>query len=205
MKILNQSIRHSVGILFLSVAMVSCATVPELKLNYRLPPESDELKGKKIQLLFEDNRAVENILGEGARKDFKNFSGNISFSLSRSGEPGFKIGVYDLPSLFMETFKRRLENLGVEVVSERKIGEIKMVIELQQFLLDLIGRKWIIKMEYDAKLVKDRKELAKQMISGQGERLKLLGRRQADIVLGEIFTELVNKTNMSRLFKQAGL
>ncbi len=60
-------------------------------------------------------------------------------------------------------------------------------------------------MDYEAKLVKDRKELAKQMISGQGERLKLVGRRQADIILGEIFTDLVNKANMSRLFRQAGL
>ena len=205
MKIINRSIRNSIGTLFLLASMVSCATVPELKLNYRLPPESDALKGKKVTLFFEDKRAVEDILGEGARKDFKIFSGNISFSLARGSEPGFKIGIYDLPSLFMEAFKRRLENLGVEVISERKKGEIRIVIELKEFLLDLKDRKWVMKMDYVAKLVKNEEVLTKQMISGQGERLKLIGRRQADIVLGEIFTDLVNKADVSRLFRQAGL
>ena len=185
--------------------MVSCATVPELRLNYRLPLESDTLSGKKMSLMFEDNRAEEHILGERAKWEFENFSGNISFSISRGSEPGFKIGVYDLPSLFMEAFKRRMENSGVQVVSGRKRGEIQLVIELKEFLLDLINRKWIVKIGYEAKLARDGEVLASQMISGQAERLKLVGRGQAHTVLGEIFTDLVNKVDLSKLFRQAGL
>ena len=81
-------------ILLLLTAMISCATIPHLNVEYRLPPKSDELKGKKVSLVFEDRRAVKDILGKGAQKDFKNFSGNISYSLARGKEKGFKIGLY---------------------------------------------------------------------------------------------------------------
>ena len=156
-------------------------------------------------LLFEDHRAAGELLGKGAQKEFKNFSGNISFSLARGKESGFKMGIYDLPSLFTEAFKRRLKNLGIEVVSEREEGKNTIIIDLKEFLLDLKNRKWVVSMEYEAKLETDGKVLAKQMISGQAERVKLIGRKQADVVLGEIFTELVNKLDVGRLFQQAGL
>ena len=205
MKITTQALRCLIGTLFLLTAMLSCATVPELKVNYRLPPESGELKGKRVFLGFEDIRTAKDILGRGAQKEFKNFPGNVSFSLARGKEKGFKMGAYDIPSLFMEVFKRRLEILGVEVVPEKKSGQIEVVIVLEDFLLDLIGRKWVATIGYEARLVKDENVLAKQMISGQAERLKLLGRGQADIVIGDIFTDLVNRLDVSKLFQQAGL
>ncbi|MBW1887882.1 MAG: hypothetical protein JRI52_05965 [Deltaproteobacteria bacterium] len=203
MKKINQAWRHYMVILLLLTAIISCATIPHLNVEYRLPPKSDELKGKKVSLVFEDRRAVKDILGKGAQKDFKNFSGNISYSLARGKEKGFKIGLYTIPSLFMEVFKLRLENLGIEVVSEGEKDETAIVIVLKDLILDLINRKWVVTMDYEAGLVRDQKILARQMISGQGERLKLVGRGQADIVMGEIFTDMVNRLNVARLFQQA--
>lgn len=202
MKQINQAwIQHN-GILLLMTAMISCATIPHLNVEYRLPPQSYELKGKKVFLVFVDRRAVKDMFGKGAQEDFKNFSGNISFSLARGKEKGFKIGLYKIPSLFMEVFKLKLENLGMEVVSEEEKGETAILIVLEELILDLIDRKWVVTMEYEARLVKDQKILARQMISGQGERLKLLGRSQADVVVGEIFTDMVNRLNVARLFQQ---
>jgi len=203
MKQINQAWIHHMGILLLMTVMISCATIPHLNLEYRLPPQTDELKGKRAFLVFEDRRAMKDIFGKGAQEDFKNFSGNISYSLARGEEKGFKIGLYTIPSLFMEVFKLRLENLGIEVVSEEKKGDTAIVIVLKDFILDLIDRKWVVTMEYEARLVKDEKILARQMISGQGERLKLVGRGQADVVVGEIFTDMVNRLNVGRLFQQA--
>ena len=203
MKKINQAWRHYMVILLLLTAMISCATIPHLNVEYRLPPKSDELKGKKVSLVFEDRRAVKDILGKGAQKDFKNFSGNISYSLARGKEKGFKIGLYTIPSLLMEVFKLRLENLGIEVVSEGEKSETAIVIVLKDLILDLINRKWVVTMDYEAGLVRDQKILARQMISGQGERLKLVGRGQADVVMGEIFTDMVNRLNVARLFQQA--
>ncbi len=95
--------------------------------------------------------------------------------------------------------------MGVEVIPERKKDQIEVVIVLKKFLLDLIGRNWVVTMDYEARLVKDERVAAKQMINGQAERVKLLGRKQADIVLGEIFTDMVNRLDVGRLFLQAGL
>ncbi len=205
MKITNRAMRCFTGIIFFFIAVASCAGVPELKVNYRLPPKSNELKGKKVFLSFEDSRTAKDILGKGAQKEFKGFAGNVTFSVARGKEKGFKMGVYEIPSLFMDVFKRRLEYLGVEVVSERKKGQIEVVIVLKEFLLDLIGRKWVVTMGYEARLLKDQKFLAKQMISGQGERHKVVGRGQAEIVMGDIFTDLVNKLDVKRLFQQGSL
>lgn len=205
MKMIKKTRRYFIGILFLLTGVVSCATVPELNVSYRLPPKSDELKGKKVFFGFEDVRKSKDLIGGGARESFKNFSGNISFSLARGDEPGFKMGVYDIPSLFREVFERRLEYLGVEVVSSRTESEIEMVIVLKDFLLDLIDRKWTVTIAYEARVRKDGEVLASQMISGEAERLKLVGRGDADKVMGEIFTDMVNRLDVARLFQQARL
>ena len=93
--------------------------------------------------------------------------------------------------------------MGIEVIPEREKGETELVIVLKDLLLDLIDRKWVATMEYEARLVKDQKILIKQTITGQAERLKLIGRGQADVVMGEIFTDMVNRLNVPRLFQQA--
>ncbi len=205
MKIINQFVKYSTGILFLLATVVSCATVSDLNVAYSLPPKSDELKGKKIFLGFQDARASKDVLGEGAQKEFKRFSGNISFSLVREQGAGFRIGVYDVPSFFEEVFKRRLENLGVEMLPKRKEGEIELVIVLNDFLLDLISREWVATIGYEAKLVKDEEVLSTQLITGKAERFKWVGRGQADTVMGDIFSDMVNKLDVARLFQQANL
>jgi len=203
MKEIDHVMRYCMGVFFVLVVLTSCATIPELTVNYGLPPKADELKGKKIFLSLVDNRAGKDILGGGARKEFKNFSGNISLSLARGKDEGFKVGLYDLSSLFMEIFKLRLQNLGAEVVPERKKGDVEVAIVLKEFLLDLIDRKWTVTVSYEARLVKNKKVLAKQTISSQGERVKLVGRRQADTILSEIFTEMINKLDAKRFLEQA--
>jgi hypothetical protein len=60
-------------------------------------------------------------------------------------------------------------------------------------------------MAYEARLSKDGKVLARQIVSGEGERMKIMGREQADIILGEVFTDLVNRVDLDRLFREAGL
>ena len=203
MKEIDHVMRYCMGVFFVLVVLTSCATIPELTVNYGLPPKADELKGKKIFLSLVDNRAVKDILGEGARKEFKNFSGNISLSLARGKDEGFKVGLYDLSSLFMEVLKRRLQNLGAEVAPERNQADVEVAIVLKEFLLDLIDRKWTVTVRYETRLVKNKKVLAKQTISSQGERVKLVGRRQADTVLSEIFTEMINKLDAKRFLEQA--
>ena len=205
MKKIKRPAGYVIGLLLCFSALFACAPFPILNINYRLPIGTDELKGKKVFLAFEDARKVKKFIGAGARKEFENFSGHISFSLARGADPGFKIGVFEVPSLFKEAFRNRLENLGVEVTPEGARRGLGLVIVLKEFYLDLQSRRWKVGMGYEARLIKESSVLAKQMISGQGERVKLLGRGQADTVIGEIFTDLVNRLDVPRLFQQADL
>jgi len=203
MRIANQTVGYIMIIFLILTLMASCAVIPELTINYRLPSKSDDLKGKKVFLIFEDIRTAKDIMGQGAIKEFKGFSGKMSFSLARDKEEGFKIGLYDLSALCLKAFQNRLENLGLVVVSEREKGRTELVIAFNEFFLDLVDRQWIARMGYDARLVRDGNIYAKQMISGQAERFKIMGHAQADTVMGEIFTDIVNKLDVVKMFRQA--
>jgi len=205
MKKLNQRGLYATACLFLFLFVVSCANISYLKVNYHLPAQTNELTGKKVFLAFVDERQNKNLLGDGARQDFKNFSENISLTISRGKEEGSRIGAFDLPSLFLEAFKRKFEASGIAAVKEKKEAQIEVDIVLTEFLLDQANRKWQFDMGYEARAVRGGQVLAKQMISGQSERFKLLGLKEADILLGESFTALVNKLDVGRLLQQAGL
>jgi hypothetical protein len=201
----NRARRPFIGMLFVLMAVSACTTIPELKVTYQLPRRSEALKGKKVFVGFEDARKSKDLIGKGAQEQYKNFSGNITLFFTRGDEEGFKIGVYHVPALFNEVFKERLEHLGAEVVSESKESEVEMMIVLKDLLLDLADRDWVVRMDYQARLMKQGELLASQTISGQAERLKVLGRRDADKVMGEIFSDVVNRLDVPRLFQQAGL
>ncbi|MFH1480188.1 MAG: hypothetical protein ABIG67_02885 [Pseudomonadota bacterium] len=205
MGIINQAGRGAMIVVTIFMLMSSCAKIPVLNATYRLPLEADLLRGKTLSLALEDMRTEKDFLGKGAKEDFQSFPGNISFSLARGTDPGFKIGPYSPPLLLQEAFKRRLENGGAKVLSESEGAKVGLVIVLKEFYLDLVDRKWKVYMDYEGKLVKERKALSKQSISGQAERLKLLGTGEADKVMGEILTDMVNQLNIRRLFEQAEL
>ena len=205
MKGINQVLVNGLLTILFAAFMVSCASIPELKVHYQLPPASGQLKGKNLFLEVEDARKTKEIFGQGAKQEFGNFVGNISLIVARHKETGFKIGPFELTAMVKEGFKKRLANAGLKVLSEKSHGEPQMIITLNDFVLDLVGRKWIAKMGYEAKLMKDGKNLSTQIIEGEAERLKLIGRKEADTVTGEIFTDMVNRLDLVRLFRQAGL
>jgi len=104
-----------------------------------------------------------------------------------------------------ETFKRKLARSGVKVLSDKTAGIPSLVIVLKAFSLDLVGREWLAKMSYEARLTGEKNAVATQFVNGQAERYKVIGRDSADALMGEIFTDMVNSLNLSRLFEQAGL
>ena len=205
MKAFNQ-IHTRISIIFLFFAfIVSCASIPELKVHYQLPPRADVLKGKRVFLTLKDDRSTRDIIGPGAKKDFVNFPGNITFSFAAYNEPGFKLGPYTPVAMTKEAFKKRLENLGLEVLSQPSPGDPELSIVLERFLLDLKGYDWVAEISYRGSLMKGGKVLSEQSVSGQGERLKVVGHSQANTVLSGIFTDLVNRLDVVSLFRQAGL
>jgi hypothetical protein len=176
-----------------------------LNVRYQLPSQSDRLKGREVVLVVEDARMENTILGQGAKEDFENFPGSISLSIARQNKTGPVIGLYGPSALIEEGFRRRLENEGMELVSGRNLGKAELLVVLKEFMLDLVDRRWVVRMGYEAKLLKEGKVLATRTVSGQAERFKLIGRDEADRAVGEIFTDMINRLDVLGLFQSAGL
>ncbi len=183
----------------------ACASLPELNTHYRIPMPSGELKGKKILLVVEDKRKNKDLLANGAKGQFERFTGKVTFSIARPGEAGFRLGPYDAIGMLHEAFKRRLESEGIVLGSERDERLKKLVIQLEELSLDLDGRMWTGRMGYQALIMDDGRISSRETVSVQAERARILGRQGADEVMGDLVTDLVNRLNISRLFREAGV
>jgi hypothetical protein len=181
----------------------ACTPKPFLKVQYQVPSPSSTLEGKKVNFTVSDLRPKKTLLSENARMSLKNFNETFSLVVLRKDGSGNLIGVYDLVSLVTEVFQRRLENEGIQVaaVADNALPELK--IEISKFQLDFAERKWIVSMSYRASLLDNGTLLSKESVSGEAERLKVMGKTDAEKILGELLTDMVNKLNLVNLFQQA--
>jgi hypothetical protein len=181
----------------------ACTPKPFLKVQYQLPSPSNTLAGEKVTLAVSDIRGKKVFLTETARKSLKNFNETFSLVVLAEDGSGNLTGVYDIVPLFTEVFQQRLKNEGIQVaaVADDAIPELK--IEITEFQLDLVGRKWVVSINYRASLLDSGDLLSMESVSGEAERLKVTGKSDAEKILAELLTDMVNKLNLVRLFQQA--
>jgi uncharacterized lipoprotein YajG len=189
--------------LVMTVFLVACASKPFLKVQYQLPSSSKALAGEAVSLKITDIRKDDAFLSANAKKSIKNFNDTYSLVVLKDDGSGNLIGAYDLDSLLREIFKQRLENEGVEVVATEEAADSRLEIQLKEFKLDIVKYKWMLRMSYQAGLSKDTGLLARESVSGSAERLKVMGKGDAEKILGELVTDMVNKLNVGKLFQQA--
>jgi hypothetical protein len=189
---------------FLLSLILACASPSYLNVRYNLPPASDVLQGKKVVLNIIDTRSNKNIFSEKAQKEFGNFDGSFVLSLTE-GKISGPVKLLDLPSLFKEALKKRLETVGVEVVTGDMNDAPLFEITLKKFFLDLKGLKWIVDISYETKLTRDNKNIARMNISGKAERHIAMGKGSGEKLVGEIFSESINDLDIQKLFKTVGI
>jgi hypothetical protein len=187
----------------MTVLIIACASKPFLKVQYQLPSPSKALKGEKVSLAIVDLRSDDAFLSPNAKKSIKNFNDTYSLVVLKNDGSGNLIGAYDLDSLLSEIFKQRLENEGLEVVAPEEAADGRLEIQLKEFKLDIVKRKWILGMSYQAGLSKNTGLIAKESVSGSAERLKVMGKSDAEKIMGELVTDMVNKLDVGKLFQQA--
>ncbi len=203
MKKLNQKVLLFSQILLISLFISACATKSYINVNYRLPVSSDSLQGETLFIKFTDVRADKSIFGKNAKAEFNNFTGIFSFSIDGGKKKSFVVGAFDLPSLFKEAFSKRLENVGIGVITEEEKAGSILEIVLQEVVLDLVDRKWVAEISYEARLIKDDILMAKESINGKAERTKVFRQKDAEKVLSDIFTAVINKLDVNKLVKKA--
>lgn len=194
-----------IGVLTLCAGLLAgCASTAYINVNYQLPASPGRLTSQKLFLDYKDARAEKAFLSPAARAEFKYFTGIFSLTLT-GGQQDNLVGSFDASSLFKEAFKRRLNAMGVEVASAQADNLPVMEIVLNDFFLDLKERKWMARINFEARLTGEPGRVAAQTVAGAAERLKTVGRGEAEKVLGEIFTDAVNDVKIAELFQNAGL
>ena len=192
-------------LLFCIGIVAACAKGTYIYLNYRLPAESAMPGEREVSIIFKDQRSTQDLFTPAAAQEYAYFTGIFSLSLVQDQQKPVFFGTHDLPSLFKAAFGKRLEEIGVSIASAKHAHEPVFEIILQEFLIDLQERKWIAGIAYEVNLIKNNNTLTSEKVSGKAQRLKVVGKRDAEKVLEEIFSDSINRLDITKLFSQAGM
>lgn len=186
------------------MGLIACATKPALNIQYQLPEPSRALDGRRIDIQFEDNRTDPWLLDAAAKKQLSDFSGKFTFQTDPNQKPRTS-DLYDVSTLFRETLRKRLSQMGVAVVSSAEEKDATLKVILTAFKLKFVDGSWKANIAYEGQLLQDGNVRARQNISGNAERVKIIGTDGADKVVGDVYTDVLNQLNIVELFRLAGL
>ena len=194
------------GVLIVLVALIDgCANRPYLNINYSVPPRSQYLNGQSVRIQVQDSRKTQAVMEPRALRVFPDFQDRYSLAWIMPNRQRLAAGEYDLAALFKQTFKKRLERLGANVVGDENAGVPLLRVDINTVRLKLIGVKWYATISCTAGLIVDERRVAGETVSGNAERVRVVGRKGADLLLSNTFTDVVNRIDMAKLFHQANL
>jgi ABC-type uncharacterized transport system auxiliary subunit len=193
----------------LAVAMAAallagCASTRTLQVNYHLPAAAAAASQPQMALSIVDKRVDMQILGPGAREILKDFAGRLILVVVTPDQTEQLTAAYDLNTTFYEAFKRRLEQAGVVVLPKGTAADRLLEVHLKEFYLEAIGSKWTLKAAYNAVMLHNDQETANQTASGSAERFKTMGRGEAEKLLSDVVTDMVNKLDIAKLLDGPG-
>ena len=204
LKIVNVCLKMTI-LLLVAALCFSCAKKSYIDVDYRLPTTADTLTGRTVFVETRDLRSETEIFNKRAKDKFEHFTGLFALSLAMPEDQHKVLGAYTVPLLFETALKQRLQALGVKTTGEPSPEVPTFQIKINQFSIKLIGQKWLADVSYEASLTQDTQLVAREVVTGSAERLKVMGRGGAEKVIGEIFTEMINRLDIEQLFQQANL
>lgn len=200
--------KSTLGILFvaaiIALMLAACAKPYHFYVKYDLTESAVDLKGQTVFLKILDERDSVDFLSQKARNEFDLWDGRFALYHTPK-KPKGNVETYPLTGLIEAVMKMRLENMGITVVEEKMDGTPLFELTLNKFFLDLNDRTWVSDFSYTVKLTLDNQKTGREIVSGQAERTKIMGRGAGEILVGDIFTESINKLNIEKLFKNAGI
>ena len=196
-------ILRRLGFVAALVVLAGCASTDYLPVRYRLPDAAEILTGKKIALQVVDARNQASIFGPAMREDFRHFTGKFALTVAQGEGKGMVIGAYDLEGLFREAMAQRLKRAGVAVVEGQAGSVPQMTVTLTRFELRQESTKWFADIAYRAELARLETLTAAQNVSGTEERFRIPGSKNIEKVLGEIFSTMINRLDLAKLFADA--
>jgi hypothetical protein len=183
----------------------ACTGRPYLIVDYQVPTASYQLAGQSVRLQINDLREDPYIFSPRASIEFRDFKERYALAWIMEDRSRILAGEHDLQNLFKEAFKKRLEVIGVSVVSGRQSSAPLFEVDLKEIKIDLQQRKWMANVSYRVSLSKDQNLIAHEKVVGTAERVKIIGRKGADTVISEIFSDMINRVDLIQLFEKAKL
>ena len=188
--------------LLFCVGLTACAQRPFLVVDYKTIEASNQLAGKQVRLQVKDLRTDPSIFTPEAAADFPGFQEQYRFVEASEASKAASNDL-DLTSLVYQAFALRLEKMGAEVVDLDRDNVPLFQVSIKQLKIDLKDSRWVTSVSFEGNLSVDGRLIAKETVSGEAERIKILGSGGADENFSNIFTEIINRLNIAKLFKHA--
>ena len=187
-------------LMFIALPLAAgCASTSYIEITYQLPEPQQNLTAKTVSLQVVDQRSTDAIAGPHARTELEYFTGLFSLYMTAGDKQPELVGAFDLTALFREALKKRLESEGVTVLDAGNSDQPALEVRIKAFILDRDGKNWKASLAYTATASKAGRELTNQTVSGNAERLKIVGTRDAEKLLGDIFSDMVNRLDPEKL------
>lgn len=183
--------------------LAACASTDFLPVRYQLPSTAADLSGRQVFLEVVDARSQTSIFGPSMQENFRHFTGNFALKVARDESSEMMLGAYDLKGLFRAALAQRLQQAGVDVVMAEAPSAARMTVTLTRFELRQDTLKWYADISYQAELSRIESLKASQNVSGTEERMRVPGSKNIEKVLGDIFTTIINRLDLNRLFAAA--
>lgn len=183
----------------LLVIMVGCGGRSYLNVAYQLPEAYKGLPDQPVYLEVRDQRTQQDIFTPAAKAAFRHFTGLFSLEVVGANGSSQMAGAYDLTGLFEEALRERLKRQGVTVLDAPRSEANRLAVSVDTFAIDLQNHKWLADVGYAVALHKPSGTIIKEKIRGNAERIKLVGKGDIEKVIGEIFSDTVNRLDLKRL------
>lgn len=183
----------------LTSLLFSCGGRPTLRIDYQLPAESQSPHARTVMVKARDTRGSSATLSPTAQRVLRNFTDYFTLALDQ----GAPEGIYELEELFRTAMGKRLERAGYAVPPYGSPSDLTLVININTFLLDYQQVRWHLKMGLDVQLLREEKVIARQHVNGEAERLQAPRKKDADALVGEIFTDVMNRIDLAALLSKA--
>jgi hypothetical protein len=198
-------IRFAAPLIVALAVLVGCASTDYLPVRYQLPASPDPLAGRQVAIEVVDQRNQTAIFGPTMSETFRHFTGNFSLRVARAEGTAMVLGAYDLSGLFRQALAQRLKQAGVEVVAQASDAVPRMTVILTQFILDHDRVQWTARVDYRVELSQPSPyRQAFQHVSASEERFRLPGSKDVERVVSDIFTTMINRLDLAKLFADVG-
>jgi hypothetical protein len=203
--ILIDRIGRPVALLIVAGLAVACARKPYVPVHYQMPPAGQSAHERPVHVTLADRPISGRVFSARAQAEAKIETDALSLVVAAGETAPESLGTMPPDALLLEGMTLRMRQMGLTVRSVAGQGDSTMVLTLDRFKVDFARKYWTVDIGYTLLLKGKGSRTVSQSISASGERRKLFGTKELEILIGDVFTDAVNRIDLNDLIGKAGL